>query len=114
MLSKAERKIKLMERAQALGLYSPAVFLLPSTRAEIKGEAKAIKDSVAASMNDEIQDEEKIGVVSRLSFDIAKLRTETDDDILLTRREKAQLAREVAPFKQFRSVVTASPLLLMG
>lgn len=103
-----------MERAMELGLYNPVVFLMPSTRAEIRGEARAVKEKVAPQMDDKIIDEEIDGVSSGLQFDKPEFRHESESEVLLTRAERNQLKREVAPFKAFRQAVKSTPLLLMG
>ncbi len=64
-------------------------------------------------MDDSIADNDKIeATVSKLEFDSDTDGQGFTSSATLSRAERAQLAREVAPFRKFRADVRALPLLL--
>ena len=86
--------------------------VLPVTRPEIAATAKAVKAKVAAAMDDDISDTDKIeSKISSLSFDVIPESVEKDSEILLSRKEKQQLAREVAARRAVQARLSL-PLML--
>lgn len=69
---------------------------IPTARSEIRNETTAITATARAEMQDEIRDDELIGVESDLPFDTVAAVTEKESDSgsILTAAERKQLARE--------------------
>ena len=113
MLSKESRLAYLKTRHAAL--FGVAISgLLPVSRSEIRETAQETVSAVASQNNDNILDEELDGVKSVLPFEqvkISSLKGESEESLLLTRKEKAQLANDLRVFR-FRRIAIPRVLLL--
>lgn len=107
-MSKNERKQFMINRYRLLAGVALAGFI-PVSKGEIRETAKETKSLTAT--NDEIQDEETLGVTPSLSFDRVRVgKGESEENFLLDSGEKAELAREVSRLRFVKSI--SSQLLL--
>jgi len=115
-MTKIERLAYLKNRhAELFGVSLPAV--LPVTRAEIAGEARAVKARIAAAMDDSIADSDKIEAISSsLPFEEITEDKETETASLLSASERRQLARELreARAAAWLAALPRIPLLMAG
>jgi hypothetical protein len=97
-------------------LANSSVLANPAADKDTARRTERLMKERGAAMDDSIADTDKIeATVSRLEFD-----SETDPhgahagSYILSKTERARLAAEVAPFKQFRADVRSLPLRLMA
>lgn len=93
-MNKTDRLALLKNRHAAL-FGVALVGLLPVSRNEIRGEARATKARVAVAMDDSTSTGDENSLSSQLQFDAPTVRAERESDVLLSDEERAQLAREM-------------------
>jgi hypothetical protein len=104
MLSKTERKLRLMEAAIRRGMFAGAAVFVAVSKGEIRETVKETVAPIAPQMEDDTQDEETANVKSQLTFDEIKSARERETDSLLSPAEKAQLKRELAASRAARNL----------
>ncbi len=92
-MNKVARKSLIRELAIARGMACAFVGLMSVSRAEVREETQNV---TRGQVTDSITDEELNGVESTLPFDTVKETKGKDGETLLTAKERAQLAKDVA------------------
>lgn len=92
--------------------------LLPVSRAEIRAEARNVRQRLAHSMDDAILDDEELTPTSCIEIAYETVPTgrhaytKREDVGVLTAAERAQLARDLVPHRWLKARVAAMPLAL--
>jgi hypothetical protein len=89
----AARVALIRERHAMINALPPVGVVLPVTKTELKSEANAIVS--LAKSDDEIRDEEIVGFAPTIPEERASAAVESETDILLTARERAELRRDL-------------------